>query len=417
MTSESPKAPPPVPPSNEAKSQLISRLSALNLASPKEGLNAVSGYFDPGAKPQSSSPSCGLESLQGSYDSLIHPEPPNAAALESWIDNLTHEVTLLRHQVRASGRLSILVEPPLGDSESSLLSVRDSEACSADREVSDAVNICAYCGRFLEEATTVVTSAQHTSDEKGGGSGITDVLEEQSCCDLCAELLLNVTVDRTAFSISDSASLYYAESITSPTSVNTDQPPISIIPSAKDDPSGHQPTSPSGSPQRPRAGSLCMVCGVCEASIDPQTEYVTVGGRKFHLPHFQCEHCRHPLVPTGYLVHNDKYYCPQDYRTLFSSQCRRCQQTITDEIVTALGGSTWHPSCFVCTTCHEPFRNDTYYEWHSRPYCEYHWHAVRGSICSACNAPIIGHYVSIQGKVYHSEHRPVVSTSAKVPIC
>ncbi|KAJ1952215.1 hypothetical protein IWQ62_006274, partial [Dispira parvispora] len=201
MASEPPKAPPPVPPSNQAKSQLISRLSALNLASPKEGLNAVSGYFDSGAKPQSSSPSWGLDSSPGFYDSLVHPEPPSAAALETWIDNLTHEVTLLRHQVRASGRLSILVEPSLNGSESSMVSERDPEPPCADEKGMDAINICAYCGRFLAEASTVVTNVQPTSDEQG--LAMVDALEEQLCCDLCAELLLNVTVDRTAFSISD----------------------------------------------------------------------------------------------------------------------------------------------------------------------------------------------------------------------
>ncbi len=48
----------------------------------------------------------------------------------------------------------------------------------------------------------------------------------------------------------------------------------------------------------------------------------------------------------------------------------------------------WHPDCFVCKECGEPFRGGQFYEHEGFPYCETHYHGLRGSLCAGCHKPI-----------------------------
>ncbi|KAJ1989036.1 hypothetical protein H4R33_002206 [Dimargaris cristalligena] len=580
MSATTRAAAPPVPPSNRAKSQLISRLSSLSLNSEREfsfsagePSKAVKKAVDDNAtttgpvqSPTSSIYSATSSMVAGGGGGLVPrpaspkfsladeplpsplsfvDSPTTMQSIEAMIDTLAQEVKLLRHQVRAGGRLSIHYDPNSssmslggGTTTTSSSSVPsgggfrlggDDDLGSPTDEGSLFLNatlpasICAYCGKVLPNTPLPTPNplsgpSRFDMDSALGDSDISD----QMCCDLCAELLLNVHHDRMSLSISDSASLLYltdpvkppsplslhhqpsdASSITlsvspertqstpSPTPLSREtgsasRPPVtpttphkpltttatttstttatvasnsnsnsttatttsSSTPLGPTNTTGtaskprrltasrdNQPQSPpinalatsppptiitpGGSPTtrprsestrsrpspRSRPPSTQFTCGHCDATIDPNTEFLSVAGRKFHILHFICECCQQPLAPTGYLCANGKYYCPTDYRALFATPCHACRVTIEDEQVTALG-THWHSACFVCTTCRSPFADDTFYEWRGKPYCERHWNTLRGSICGGCDRIIVGRYVALYGKFYHPDHVP-----------
>ncbi|CAL8280220.1 unnamed protein product [Arctogadus glacialis] len=64
--------------------------------------------------------------------------------------------------------------------------------------------------------------------------------------------------------------------------------------------------------------------------------------------------CGCDLVRAGFFHHGGEYVCTQDYQRLYGTQCDRCGQYISGEVVSALG-RTYHPHCFVCSLCRSPF--------------------------------------------------------------
>ncbi|CAI5689361.1 unnamed protein product [Oreochromis niloticus] len=64
--------------------------------------------------------------------------------------------------------------------------------------------------------------------------------------------------------------------------------------------------------------------------------------------------CGCELAQGGFFVRQGEYICTLDYQRLYGTRCFSCQDFIEGEVVSALG-KTYHPRCFVCTSCKQPF--------------------------------------------------------------
>ncbi|KAF0038541.1 hypothetical protein F2P81_009025 [Scophthalmus maximus] len=107
----------------------------------------------------------------------------------------------------------------------------------------------------------------------------------------------------------------------------------------------------SSSPLSSRGNSpiVCERCGeVCRGEV------VRVKNTHFHVQCFTCQVCGCDLVHSGFFHHSGEYICTEDYQRLYGTQCDSCDQYITGEVVSALG-RTYHPHCFVCSSCRSPF--------------------------------------------------------------
>lgn len=60
--------------------------------------------------------------------------------------------------------------------------------------------------------------------------------------------------------------------------------------------------------------------------------------------------CGCDLAQSGFFFKNQEYICTQDYQQLYGTRCDSCGDFITGEVISALG-RTYHPKCFVCSTC------------------------------------------------------------------
>jgi len=203
--------------------------------------------------------------------------------------------------------------------------------------------------------------------------------------------------------------------------------------------------------------------GVCAACTKPIVgQVITALGHTWHPEHFTCTHCNQELGTMNFFERDGKPYCEQDYHSLFSPRCAYCQGPILDKCVSALdqtwhpehflcsscgnqfgdegfhekenaaycracyfhqfapkcGGCSlpitenyvsslnlqWHPNCFVCKECQSPFNDGAFFEHEGFPYCETHYHALRGSLCAGCHKAISGRCITAMFRKFHPEH-------------
>lgn len=95
-------------------------------------------------------------------------------------------------------------------------------------------------------------------------------------------------------------------------------------------------------------------------------------------------------------------YCEPCFLDQYAPKCARCEEPIPDEVTNAIG-KTWHPKCFTCMTCNEPFEG-SFFDHEGQPYCETHYFEKLGLLCKGCDKPIIGKCVNARGVRYHPEH-------------
>ncbi|XP_022103730.1 leupaxin-like isoform X2 [Acanthaster planci] len=142
-------------------------------------------------------------------------------------------------------------------------------------------------------------------------------------------------------------------------------------------------------------------CAYCDGPI--LDSCVTALDKTWHPEHFFCAQCGQPFGDNGFHENNNKVYCRDDYFSMFAPKCSGCQNAIMDNYITALSGH-WHPQCFVCWECRQPFNDGSFFEHDGMPYCEMHYHARRGSLCYGCQKPITGRCITAMHRKFHPEH-------------
>ncbi|XP_058476553.1 actin-binding LIM protein 1-like [Solea solea] len=100
---------------------------------------------------------------------------------------------------------------------------------------------------------------------------------------------------------------------------------------------------------RPKQAILCFRCGEqCKGAV------VQVHNTHLHMKCFNCKVCGCDLAQSGFFLKNSDYLCPVDFQRLHGTLCNSCGDSVEGEVVTVLGKS-YHPACFVCTICKQPF--------------------------------------------------------------
>ncbi|XP_029383237.1 actin-binding LIM protein 1-like [Echeneis naucrates] len=109
-------------------------------------------------------------------------------------------------------------------------------------------------------------------------------------------------------------------------------------------PDGCHPCSPAG-----KRVIQCFRCGgQCKGEV------LRVQSNHFHIKCFTCKVCGCDLAQSGFFMRNGDYLCPVDFQRLHGTLCNNCGEFVEGEVVTVLG-KTYHPRCFVCTICKQPF--------------------------------------------------------------
>lgn len=142
-------------------------------------------------------------------------------------------------------------------------------------------------------------------------------------------------------------------------------------------------------------------CAHCNKPI--LNKMVTALDKNWHPECFCCVKCSRAFGEEGFHDREGHQYCQQCFLSLFASRCQGCTQPILDNYISTLS-ALWHPHCFVCRECYTPFVNGSFFEHDGQPLCEAHYHQSRGSLCQACQQPILGRCVTAMGAKFHPHH-------------
>uniref|UniRef100_A0A914Z4C0 LIM zinc-binding domain-containing protein n=1 Tax=Panagrolaimus superbus TaxID=310955 RepID=A0A914Z4C0_9BILA len=149
--------------------------------------------------------------------------------------------------------------------------------------------------------------------------------------------------------------------------------------------------------------NMIPYCEQCKQQI--RGAYVLATGLTWCPEHFTCANpaCNRRLLDTGFVEEKGKKYCEKCFETLIAPSCNKCGMPITADCLTALQ-KQWHPECFVCHHCSQPFGNAAFYLENGRPYCEQDWNTLFTTKCVACKYPIEAgdRWVEAIGSAFHS---------------
>lgn len=133
------------------------------------------------------------------------------------------------------------------------------------------------------------------------------------------------------------------------------------------------------------AGTRTPVCAHCDKVI--RGPFLVAMGKAWHPEEFNCAHCRTSLADIGFVEEQGCVYCEHCYEEFFAPTCGRCQGKILGEVISALKQS-WHVSCFLCASCQQPIRSNTFHLEDGEPYCERDYYNLFGTSCHGCDFPI-----------------------------
>ncbi|XP_073717100.1 PDZ and LIM domain protein 5a isoform X2 [Misgurnus anguillicaudatus] len=133
------------------------------------------------------------------------------------------------------------------------------------------------------------------------------------------------------------------------------------------------------------AGKRTPMCAHCNIVI--RGPFLVAMGKSWHPEEFTCAHCSVSLSELGFVEEKGSVYCQHCYEEFFAPTCARCQYKIMGEVINALK-QTWHVYCFLCASCQQPIRNNTFHLEDGEPYCERDYYSRFGTGCRGCDFPI-----------------------------
>ncbi|XP_076318210.1 uncharacterized protein LOC143229568 isoform X2 [Tachypleus tridentatus] len=171
--------------------------------------------------------------------------------------------------------------------------------------------------------------------------------------------------------------------------------------------SGSRPAPRRGRGQlKPQAspGTRIPICAVCGTPI--RGPFVTALGKTWCPEHFHCSNaqCHRQLQDVGFVEEQGQLYCESCYEAYLAPACAKCGNRIKGDCLNALD-KQWHPDCFVCNYCKQPFGNSSFYLEDGLPYCEKDWNELFTTKCVGCGYPIEAgdRWVEALNNNYHSQ--------------
>eukprot|EP00118_Oscarella_pearsei_P008667 m.45952 g.45952 ORF g.45952 m.45952 type:complete len:533 (+) comp33647_c0_seq6:78-1676(+) len=142
-------------------------------------------------------------------------------------------------------------------------------------------------------------------------------------------------------------------------------------------------------------------CSYCNGPV--LESCITAMGKTWHPDHFFCHHCSQPFGTAVFHEKDGEAYCEKDFYELFAPKCGACSKPIMSGFVSAIN-QQFHQECFVCWACKQSFAGGNFFEFERKPYCEFHYHERRGSLCYGCQKPILGRCITAMQRKFHPEH-------------
>ncbi|XP_042318068.1 prickle-like protein 4 isoform X2 [Sceloporus undulatus] len=125
----------------------------------------------------------------------------------------------------------------------------------------------------------------------------------------------------------------------------------------------------------------------------------------WHPSCFVCHTCHEPLVDLIYFHHHEKIYCGRHHAEFFRPRCASCDQLIFTTECMEAEGMRWHEEHFCCLECDLPLGARRYVMKGGQPCCCACFESLYADICQACGE-IIGvdsEQATLQGQHWHAK--------------
>eukprot|EP00160_Parvularia_atlantis_P014704 Unigene3816_Nuclearia_a/m.11640 Unigene3816_Nuclearia_a/g.11640 ORF Unigene3816_Nuclearia_a/g.11640 Unigene3816_Nuclearia_a/m.11640 type:complete len:219 (-) Unigene3816_Nuclearia_a:75-731(-) len=116
----------------------------------------------------------------------------------------------------------------------------------------------------------------------------------------------------------------------------------------------------------------------CKACAKPvMDEVVEFKDDSYHSLCFVCATCGVTLAGAKFVPHEGKLYCVDDFSQKTAPTCKKCGKKILttkqQQECVKVHEERYHLECFVCTVCHNPFKDDKVRMLNGEFYCETHY--------------------------------------------
>lgn len=138
----------------------------------------------------------------------------------------------------------------------------------------------------------------------------------------------------------------------------------------------HSPSSPPPFPTEKNSSDMSMgvgVCCRCGEGFGTHQQIVNSNGEVWHPQCFVCAQCFQPFPEGIFYEYEGRKYCEHDFHVLFAPCCGKCGEFIVGRVIKALN-SSWHPDCFRCQICAGPLADSGFVKNAGR------------ALCRVCNA-------------------------------
>ncbi|KAH0618830.1 hypothetical protein JD844_018326 [Phrynosoma platyrhinos] len=125
----------------------------------------------------------------------------------------------------------------------------------------------------------------------------------------------------------------------------------------------------------------------------------------WHPSCFVCHTCHEPLVDLIYFHHHENIYCGRHHAEFFRPRCASCDQLIFTSECMEAEGMRWHEEHFCCLECDLPLGARRYVMKGGQPCCCACFESLYADICQACGE-IIGvdsEQATFQGQHWHAK--------------
>ncbi|XP_059909389.1 four and a half LIM domains protein 3 [Gadus macrocephalus] len=111
-------------------------------------------------------------------------------------------------------------------------------------------------------------------------------------------------------------------------------------------------------------------CDECKELIAHDARELFYEDRHYHEHCFRCFRCERSLADEPFTSQEEALLCNDCYCSEFSSKCVACDQTVMPgSRKLEYGGSTWHESCFTCSSCEQPIGSKSFIPDKDEHYC------------------------------------------------
>ena len=146
---------------------------------------------------------------------------------------------------------------------------------------------------------------------------------------------------------------------------------------------------------------MSITCFKCKQPIEG--DVINACGKNYHPGHFRCRGCNDLLQKDDFVEIRKQPYCQGCATAMGVTQagiCAQCGQEIRGKVIKAVGNQ-FHPECFCCSLCAQPFNNQSYYKKDGKFYCKSCFTSQEGLVCHTCKHEITGKFKQFDKYKYH----------------